>query len=385
MAQGKSTQLIIAAVLAIFVYGVVAAMLGTLLPSFNLSGEQNGSVALSQALGLILASLAAGPLVDNKGKKIALLVALLLIALALFGLPNSGGDYDKIRLLMFVLGLGGGTLVTAANMLVSDIDASRRGSVLNFLNLFFGLGGMATPLISSNLLDNDAVKLCYLTAALTAVTLIVHFTTAVPGPTGERGFKMSEVGSLLGNPALWLLSAFLCLYVACEVGVWNWLVKYLITLGMAESAAKNILGWGFAFGLLIGRVVVSRILTKVAAPTVTLWAAVLMTVTTYGMLQSGDPTVAAAAVFLGGMAMAPVFPTTLAMVGDTFTRATATAMGIVITFGWIGLAASSPIIGAVSGADSSNLKNALLLLPACSALMVLVNLVLRPVLSRSKA
>ena len=47
--------------------------------------------------------------------------------------------------------------------------------------------------------------------------------------------------------------------------------------------------------------------------------------------------------------MAPVFPTTLAIVGDVFPVMTATAMGIVITFGWLGLAVSSPVIGAVAG------------------------------------
>jgi fucose permease len=78
--------------------------------------------------------------------------------------------------------------------------------------------------------------------------------------------------------------------------------------------------------------------------------------------------------------MAPVFPTTLAMVGDAFPKGTATAMGIVITCGWIGLAVSSPIIGAI--ANGASLGTALLLLPAASVVMVLVNLALRPALKK---
>jgi fucose permease len=78
--------------------------------------------------------------------------------------------------------------------------------------------------------------------------------------------------------------------------------------------------------------------------------------------------------------MAPVFPTTLAMVGDAFPRGTATAMCIAITLGWVGLAVSSPIIGKVKA--DSNLSHALLLLPLFSVLMILVNVVLRPVLKR---
>jgi fucose permease len=92
---------------------------------------------------------------------------------------------------------------------------------------------------------------------------------------------------------------------------------------------------------------------------------------------------AGAAVFCAGLAMAPVFPTTLAMVGDAFPVATATAMGIVITFGWIGLAVSSPIIGSIGGGDDTRLGTALLVLPVFSVLMIGVNLILRPMLHRA--
>jgi fucose permease len=98
-----------------------------------------------------------------------------------------------------------------------------------------------------------------------------------------------------------------------------------------------------------------------------------------------DVTVAWIAVFCAGLAMAPVFPTTLGMTGDAFPKGTATAMGIVITCGWIGLAVSSKIIGAIAGGDDKNLKTALLVLPAASVVMVLVNLALRPMLSRKTA
>ena len=65
----KTGRLIVAAILAIFVYGVIAAMLGTIMPSFTLSPEQKGNVALAQALGLLIASISVGPLIDARAKK----------------------------------------------------------------------------------------------------------------------------------------------------------------------------------------------------------------------------------------------------------------------------------------------------------------------------
>ncbi|HUE24790.1 MAG TPA: MFS transporter [Bryobacteraceae bacterium] len=377
-------MLILAAILAIFVYGMIAAMLGTILPDlsarFHLTPSQLGQIAFTQALGLIIASIGVGPLIDNEGKKVGLVLGLLLITLALFALPQSKG-FGSISIYLFLLGLGGGIIVTAANALVSDISPARRGTTLNLLNLFFGLGGLATPFLSANLMKRNPFRLCYTVAALTAATLVVNILTPMPPPSGARSFDFSDVGPVLGKPVLFLLALFLFLYVACEVGVWNWLAQHLIAQGIPESRALNILSLGFALGLLIGRVAVSPILISVPAPLVTLAAAVLMTVTTFLMLKTSNPTVAGVLVFLAGVSMAPVFPTTLAMVGDAFPRMTGTAMGVVITLGWCGLAVSSRIIGAIGGGDPKRLKKALLLIPSASAIMVVVAVAIRPMLA----
>ena len=372
-------MLILAAILAIFVYGMIAAMLGTILPDlsarFKLTPQQNGTIAFCQALGLIIASLAVGPLIDNEGKKFGMVLGLAIITLALFLLPRSNG-FGTIASYLFLLGLGGGIIVTAANALGSDVSPEHRGTALNLLNLFFGLGGLATPFISANLLSRNSVRLCYLVAGLTATTLVINILTEMPQPTGEKSFVFSQVGDVIGRPSLWLLALFLFLYVSSEVGVWNWLVQHLIAQGIPESRALNILSLGFALGLLVGRVGVSRVLIDVSPLTVTLISAILMLITTYLMLQTSNPTTAWILVFFAGVAMAPVFPTTLAIVGDNFTRMTGTAMGVVITSGWIGLAVSSRIIGSIAGGDTKRLKKALLLLPAMAALMIAVNLAL---------
>jgi len=377
-------MLILAAILGILVYGIVAATWGTLNPTLGFTDAQNGSIAMWQAIGLAVASISVGPLIDLKGKKVALLGGLALICISLWSLPSAGGDYSTVRVLLAILGLGGGIVVTGANTLVSDVAESRRGSMLNLLNLFFGLGGLLTPLITADLLGGAAVRMCYVAAAMATVTLMINAAAPMPKPTGERGFKASEIGVVVGRPALYLLSLYLFLYVACEVGVWNWLAKYLSEVRkLDQTTALHILSLGFALGLLIGRLVVSRLLINLSALQVTLGASVAMAITTFWMLESSSPSAAWVAVFCAGMAMAPMFPTTLAMVGDAFPRMTATAMGIVITCGWVGLAVSSPIIGNV--AATSGLGTALLLLPAFSVAMIAVNLALRPLLAKNAA
>jgi fucose permease len=376
-------MLIFSTIVAIFVYGMLSAMLGTILPDlsdrFRLSPRQNGTIAFAQALGLIIASLGVGPLLDNEGKKLGLMIGLALIATALFALPRSSG-FRSILFLLFLLGVGGGIVVTGANALVSDVGEAHRATALNMVNLFFGLGGLATPFIAANVFGRNWVRLCYTIAALTVVSLAIEASTKMPEPTRTGGFVLADAAPVLGRPLLFLLGLFLFLYVSCEVGIWNWLPRHLIAQGIPESRALNILSLGFALGLLIGRVGVSPILIRVPAITVLLFASVVMAISTFLMLRLSNPFTAAILVFLAGLSMAPVFPTTLAIVGDNFPRMAGTAIGLVITCGWIGLAVSSRIIGFIAGGDPRRLKKALLVIPASAVLMVGLDLAIQHVL-----
>jgi fucose permease len=374
-------MLILAAVLAIFVYGIIAAMLGTILPDisqrFNLTPKQNGNIAMAQAIGLMVGGFFVGPLMDAEGKKVGLLLGLGLVVIALLGLRAAAG-YASVAAFMLLLGIGGGAIVTGANTLPPFIKLGdlTTGGVFNLLNLFFGLGGLVTPLIAARLFQNQVGKLLIFAGVLGAITFIVNAIAPLPGATAQVAFQASMVTDLLAQPAMLALSLMLFLYVACEVGVWNWLVRHLIAQGVSESKALTILSLGFALGLLLGRVAVSQVLRGITPEAVLVGAGVLMAITTFIMLQSRSDSIAWVTVFLAGIAMAPVFPTTLAVVNTKFPQTAATATGIATTAGWLGLIVSSPIIGGIAGDDPRRLKKALLVLPAFSAVMAVVALAL---------
>src|ERR1700678_3620386 len=205
-------MLIFAAIVAIFVYGMTAALLGTILPDlsdrFHLTPSQNGTIAFAQALGLIIASLAVGPLLDNEGKKLGLILGLAFIAVALFWLPRSKG-FLSIVFLLFLLGVGGGIVVTGANALVSGVSETHRATALNLVNLFFGLGGLATPFISANLFKRNWVRLCYTVASLTVASLMIQAIPRMPASSSAAGFVLADAGPVLGRPLLFMLGLFL--------------------------------------------------------------------------------------------------------------------------------------------------------------------------------
>jgi fucose permease len=369
-------------VLAIFAYGLMSPMLGVLLPTYALNSGQQGNLALCNALGLMIASVSAGPLVDLRGKKIALVSGLMLVAGALLWMPNLS-SYPALLAAYFTLGAGGGVVSTAANSLVGDMAADRRGRALNFLNLFFGLGGIVTTFLASYVFK--PLPLCYSVAAVAMIALLMNLLVKPALPIVKRaaefGFDWNRIPKLVSSRILMLLSLLLFLYVACEVAVWIWLKAYLISIHFTPQTAGGIVSYGFAFGILAGRVGASRIPIRVPPRRVILVASLTIAMATFAMLHLYTQTGVTIAVFCAGLAMAPVFPTALAMVGDHFPRGSATALGIAITSGWLGLAVSSPVIGKL--AAGSTLQQALLLLPGCALAMVLVTLVLRSHLIRA--
>ena len=370
--------LLAAVVLSIFVYGVISSMLGSLLPTLGFTGDQNGTLALTQATGLAIASFTSGPLIENRGKKTAMVAGLAALSTALWVMPGASGNFRMAAAFWFLLGIGGGMMATASNSLISDIGGARRSSILNSANLFFGLGLMVTPYLAAHVFESDVRGLCYFGAALASITLTLHALIRVPPPDHKQRFSVAEAVGLLKIPILRWFAVLAFLYVACEVGMSNWLVKYLIAKGVERDDALQILSLGFALGLLIGRIAAWWILKHVTAANVALGGSVLMALSTlWVLLSGGNTTVVMAAVFCTGFAMGPVYPTVLGMVGDAFPKSTASAMGSVITCGWIGLAVSSRLIGAIAGANEGRLSQALFVFPLFSLAMIGVSFALR--------
>jgi len=371
--------LIFVACVVIFIYGMLASLLGTIVPSLgatlSLSNTQIGYLALSQGLGLAATSVVAGAFMDAKGKKVGIVIGLLasLIGLGILSHPSS---LQLSILAMIILGCGGSLVIVGSNAMANDVPDARRAATINFLNIFAGLGGFATPFVAGNLLGSDAVKSAYCGCAISLFALILTIFTPIPHHIEGRAMEVDKEG-IFGSGMLYVLASITFLYTACEFGIWNWFPKFLISSGMPSSRALNLLSFGFASGLLIGRIVATKLLTKASPYYVTLVCSALMGISTFAVLQAASSPSSAPLVFIAGFVMAPIFPTTIAIVGRLFQQKAATAIGFAITCGFSGLVVSSPVIGWLAGSDPQGVGRGLLILPALSAAIVLIMLAFR--------
>lgn len=368
-------MLIFVACLVIFVYGMLSSLLGTIIPGLandlGLTNSAIGYIALAQGAGLAGTSVFAGALIDRRGTKLGVITGLVATLAGLLLLVRSG-SLISISLAMFVLGCGGSIVIVAANAIASEVGDKRRTAALNFLNIFSGLGGVATPFIAGNLLGASPAKTALAGFAATIVVLLVVLLTPMPKASNHAAPGSSRAGSLFSAPSLYLLSTVTLLYTACEFGIWNWLPKYLIASGMPSATALTILSLGFACGLLSGRILATPISFRISPLTITVVSSMAMVVTTYWVVHPMSRGMTAVLVFVTGLSMAPVFPTTVAIIGRLFRSQSATAIGFAITCGFSGLMLSSPVIGWLSGPGAQGIAHGLRLLPLCSLAICII-------------
>jgi len=145
-------RLFVVACLAMFVFGMVIAMLGTLfgLPAMRarlgIDLAQQGASFSVLFVGLLVATVLAGPMIDRVGSKPVIVSAAVQVTLAL-ALFTAARGFGTALAAAFLMGFGGGWLNIGGNALVSDVYPEDRGRMLNLVGLFFGVGALFVPLL----------------------------------------------------------------------------------------------------------------------------------------------------------------------------------------------------------------------------------------------
>jgi fucose permease len=363
--------------LSVLVWGTLAPLLGSILPNLrersgmSLTSSSMMFVALSS--GMVVASLAAGPLIDAYGKKKVLCTAVGIIAVALL-ICEIAYNPALLIVLAFAIGVGGSALVTAAHSLLADLNPDHRAASLNLLDVFFGVGGFLTTFAIIPLQEIGGLRVVLVVLAGIAL-LVFAFMASVrfPAPVRAAAAKDGGAGRLLGS-ALFLAPALLIfLYVGTEQSVFDWQVTFLMgEFSMERVAAARVLSW-FPVAFMIGRIVNSRLLMRVA-PSKVLIVSTLGTVAGFSVILLTSSALAASlALFCTGLFMASLYPTTLGVLSGRFTTHSGTAIGMAVTAGWLGSFAVSPTFGFV--AEHSNFTAGYLVILGSSIAMLITAIV----------
>jgi FHS family glucose/mannose:H+ symporter-like MFS transporter len=358
----------------IFVFGIVMAMLGAILPSLferiGFGAAAAGNLFLTMNFAMLVTTLFFGPLVDRFGFKAVLAVSALLVVAA-FLILSRAASYGLVLGAAVVLGLGGGGLNGGTNALTSDLHEGRkRVSALNVLGIFFGFGALSIPFLIGALQEVLTVgRILVLAAVLGFVPFVVFAALRFPRAKQAQGFPIKSAAAIVRSPLLWLTAFILFFQSANEFTVGGWISTYLQkTFGLGAGPAALVLS-GYWAAIMAGRLVSSRLVRTVRSETLITGSAALALASALLMIFAPSGAWAAAGAVLVGLGFAAIYPTALAIVGEGFAKLTGTAFSIVISVGLVGGMLAPWLAGRI--AEASSLRHGLVI-PAVDCTMIIV-------------
>jgi len=362
---------LIAAVNAcMFVFGVILLLMGSLLPSLGVSGVRAGNLGSFPLIGILVASVLVGPLLDKVGAKPVMAVGLALIALALVVMPSLA-SYGALAAAALAYGFGGGTLNTATNALVADLSASRRGAALNLLGFSFSLGAITAPLLMSLVAQNSSASVLRVLAIAPAMVLIAVLALRFPKPA-HAGTPLRSLLRVLTNPLVWLFGLLLFFESGDENCMFVWAGK--ITGGvlhltpqradLALVALSAAMGAGRLLAMVGLKWLGGRTLLLVSAAVTMAGAILVLAFDSFPGMVAGFSVM--------GMGMSAIFPTTLGLAGDRFPDRTGTVFGGIMTVALVGGALGPAVGGWVASPSPSKVLLVPLIGSAAIAIFTLI-------------
>lgn len=361
------TALIFTINACMFIFGIVMFLMGTLLPSLHVSYAQAGRLGSIPLIGILIATVLVGPILDIHGAKQVLILALVLIAGSLALIPSLS-VFWQLELCCLTYGFGGGILNTATNVLIANLHAESRARALNLLGFFFSAGAVLAPLLMSLIGGGLSVSFAlWLLAGTTAAVICPVAIFRFPPPL-QAGIRFSNVIFVLNHPAVWLFGLLLVFESGSENCMFVWSSKVVADVLHTTPARGNLalVGLGVALGIgRLGAVYWLRWLGNVG----TIWfsaslviAGILIALAAHGL------TAMVLAIVVIGFGISAIFPTVLGLAGDRFSGETGTVFGAIIALGMVG-GAAGPTLGAYAIAHG---PLHVLWIPATSALMIAI-------------
>ncbi len=365
-------RLFIGACAAMFVFGIVLAILGALfgLPVMRerlaITLVQQGDIFLALFFGIFLSTIFVGPLIDSFGNKAVLTVsaALVTIALLLFAYIHS---FVGAMLAAVVLGFGGGGLNTSSNALVADLFPENRGAMLNVLGTFFGFGALFIPLLAAIITGFFTItQLLLLAATLAGLCTIFYLVLPFPPPREAIGFSLLASIKAVRIPGVLLFGLLLFCQSGNEAAIGGWMSTYVGSLGAAPRVATWILA-GYWAALMAGRMISAKLLARMSKQRLVLLSGIGSAVGAAILLLSGSIAGLAIGAVIIGLSFAAIYPTTLAIAADRYERLAGTIFGLLFAMGLIGGMLFPWVIGHVSQAYSLRWA---MILPLAGALVI---------------
>jgi Fucose permease len=330
---------------------------GLLVPSLIRSIEHDfgqtdaalGIFFLVNSVAYVGGSMVGGLLIERFGRRTVLSLAAFLMAFGLADLATVP-SWGLFLAAAIPFGFGSGAIDGGSNGLILDLYPTSRGRALNLLHLFFSLGAFAAPLSVGRLVEAGVPwQVVVFGTALAALPLAGALALAeLPSGRDARSTEVPREADATRIGFSWPLIALgtaIACYVASEVGVSDWLVRFLETATVGLATAALSLLWG---GLALGRLASARWSDRFDHARFASTAAFVASLALVAATVVPSLPVSILLFGVAGFAFGPVYPLIMAVAGDRFPGRSAAVSGFLSGFAVIGAIVYPPVMGFVS-------------------------------------
>lgn len=356
--------------------GMVNTMLGPLLPllssRWGLTDAQAGYLFAAQFGASILGVTASSFLVPKRGSRLTLVLGLVIMGLGTAAL--AGASWTLGMLGAFGSGLGFGLTIPTTNLLVSELNPTRRAAALNLVNFSWGVGAVSCPFVIAALdrVHRLPVFMFGMLGSLLVLAAVVSRSSA--------DVTRAKVEREPPDPRAWrskfvpVLAGIFFLYVGSEASVGGWIAAYA-RRAVASGGTWVLTPSFFWAALLLGRAIAPRLLRIVPELVLARIGVLLAGIGVIGFLLAENMVLLGISVALAGLGFSAVYPIAIAVLSHKFGTMAARIGGLLFSLAGLGGSIMPWIVGVVS-THFASLRVALLVpLFGCAAMFVLYSVI----------
>jgi MFS transporter, FHS family, glucose/mannose:H+ symporter len=327
--------LLAAACAAIVMFGITCVALGTISEYLTISFAVDkifiGLLASLFAAGALIGSVSFGPIVDRFGYKIILILSLVFL-LSGFEVIGQTSQLNVIRFVIFFFGLGGGIINGGTSALVSDLYPEKKGAYLSILGVFWGVGALSFPLLTSILLNQGMNYSSILIGIglLTLIPIVMFAVLKCPPPKNSGGVPYRKYLNMVKNPTILLIGFFLFFQSGFETLSTTWTPKYFLDRYSTDTQTALLSLTAMSISLTVSRLLLGYFL-KIVENWKVLFVGLLITISGLLLMRVGTSYLSGIiGISLLGFGAAAAFPVMLGYVGTMYPEISGAAFSLVL-------------------------------------------------------
>jgi fucose permease len=357
-----------------FIFAILLNSVGTvILQAINTLGVSKTEASVLEGfkdLSIAIMSFVVASFIPRLGYKLAMLLALIVVAIACLSTAIIS-DFYMFKVLFAAVGCGFAVVKVSVYSIIGQVteDANSHSSLLNTIEGIFMVGVLSGYWVFTAFIDpvdsNAWLNVYYLLAALTLLVVvsvvIAPIKPAIKGQRSNSGWNdFIAMLKLTYQPLvlIFIISAFL--YVLIEQGVGTWLPTFNNQVLQLPVAISIQLASIFAAALALGRLVAGQVLKYIhwfvvlSCCLVAMAALIIITLPLTENLPKSemnslfDAPLAAFVLPLIGFFMAPIYPVLNSVMLSALQKHQHAAMtGLIVVFSALGGTTGSVITGYV--------------------------------------